>query len=158
MYRTTSSRHRLFATSFAAIVIASLTGCSSGQAENIAITELEKKGGTVIGEPTPAGISYRLNLNNSSVTNDDLKLIADISNVEVLWLYGTKVTDAGMVHVGELDQLKFLDLKGSQLTDVGLAHLTACKSLEVLSIVGTTVTAEGLSKFKQALPNCKITH
>lgn len=156
MNRNFCSRDLLLATSISVTLLAGALGCSSGQAEMNAIASLEKKGGTVVGESTSAGVSRRLNLNNSSVTNEDLKLLADISNIELLWLYGTKVTDEGMLHIAALNQLKHLDLRNLPVTDEGLAHLAACKKLEALSIAGTSVTPEGLNKFRESLPKCKV--
>ena len=56
----------------------------------------------------------------------------DNGEVVALDLYGTQVTDAGLVHLKELTNLRELYLDETQVTDAGVAEL------------------------KQALPNCKI--
>jgi len=157
MKTTATNPHRLFAMSLTAVVLASFLGCSAGQSQNAAIDKLEELGGTVIGENTSKGVSYRLNLINTQITDDDLKVVPDIANVELLWLYNTPVTDAGMVHVAKLQQLTNLDLRRTKISDAGLEHLKGLKKLEQLDVSLTDVTSEGVLKFQLANPGCKVT-
>ena len=52
----------------------------------------------------------------------------------MLFLHGTKVSDAGLEHLKGLTQLQQLDLNGTKVTDAGV------------------------KKLQQALPNCRIEH
>jgi hypothetical protein len=67
-----------------------------------------------------------------AVTDADLASFADLSELESLFLDGTRVTDAGLERLHHLTRLRYLD------------------------IVGTSVTDEGVKKLRQALPHCKI--
>jgi internalin A len=84
------------------------------------------------------GILYRpiteVNLSATSVTNNDLKHIACLSELTRLYLWETNVSNDGLKHLA------------------GLRHL------ERLYLIGTLVTDEGAAKLQESLPNCQIIH
>ena len=71
-------------------------------------------------------------------------------------LYGTQITDAGLVHLKGLTNLQTLNLDGTKITDAGLVHLKGLTSLETLSLNRTKVTDTGVAELQKALPDCKI--
>jgi len=92
-------------------------------------------GTTKLGPNAPANITdpiveekvrKKLNKPTGELTN------ADLANVTGLYLYGTKITDAGLKEVAKLQRLNTLDLRHTKVTKAGVAEL------------------------KKALPNCKI--
>ena len=71
-------------------------------------------------------------------------------------LYGTQITDAGLVHLKGLASLTELSLDETQITDAGLVHLKGLTSLTTLGLGGPQITDAGLAEIKAALPNCTI--
>jgi hypothetical protein len=59
--------------------------------------------------------------------------------VVLVYLDGTKVTDAGLEHLNGLTQLRWLALNGTRVTDAGLAHLKGRSQLRELELWGTQV-------------------
>ncbi|GAF95605.1 unnamed protein product [marine sediment metagenome] len=57
-----------------------------------------------------------------------------------------------------LTKLSGLELWGTQITDAGLVHLKDLTNLETLSLAYTQITDEGVKKFQEVLPNCNIIH
>ena len=91
---------------------------------------------------------------DTPATNDDLKHLAVLPNVERLWLARTKVTDEGMPLVTVCPKLKFIGLDELPITDAGIAHLVALQDLESLSLSGTKLTDAGLEHLAR-LPRLK---
>ena len=65
-----------------------------------------------------------LNLNNLPVTDDDLKLIAEFSNLRKLHLNYTLVTGAGLKHLSKLKNLKEVTLWKTKATDAEVKALS----------------------------------
>ncbi len=83
----------------------------------------------------------------AKVRDADLAVIAACAGLIDLRLYGTSVTDEGLVHLRN-HRLTILDLGKTKVSDAGLAHLKgSAKSLTSLHLFGTTVTDDGLSNF-----------
>ena len=77
--------------------------------------------------------------------------------LEELVLYGTRVTDQGLVHLESLDKLTVIFLYGPNVTDSGLVHLSKIKSLTRVDFCGVPqVSRDGKEKLELALPNCSI--
>ena len=55
-----------------------------------------------------------------------------------------------------LTNLKVLALSNSQVSDAGLEHLKGLKNLEVLTLHNTQVTDAGVADLQQALPQLRI--
>ena len=133
-----------------------------------------------IREPGGKVVSSDLHLYNTKITDDGLKLLKGLTELEYLDLGRTRVTDAGLVNLKGLRNLQWLDLRLTPITDAGLEHLkdlprlkSLCLdytevtdtglekmkgvvSLLYLSIFGTGITDAGVRKLQQALPLCRI--
>ena len=68
----------------------------------------------------------------------------------------TAAQDAGLEHVKELTNLDDLSLWGTKVTDAGLVHLKGLTGLRLLNLWKTQVTGEGVRKLQEALPDCYI--
>jgi Leucine-rich repeat (LRR) protein len=55
-----------------------------------------------------------------------------------------------------LTNLSVLDLQDTQVTDAGLEHLKGLPNLSVLSLQGTQVTDAGVNELKGSLPGLTI--
>jgi Leucine-rich repeat (LRR) protein len=100
-----------------------------------------------------AGVDLR---RNRKILDDDLRELLPLTNLHVLQLAETTITNQGVKHLGELASLTFLDLDHTQVTDAGLEHLHGLSKLQQLHLVGTKVTPEGVARLKAALPQCMI--
>ena len=78
--------------------------------------------------------------------------------VDVVYLTGTQITDAGLAHLTGLTALETLGLTARAITDTGLAHLTELPALEHHYLEDDRWHSNfvGESKLQQALPNCTI--
>ncbi len=79
-----------------------------------------------------------------------------MSNLQVLALNGTQITDAGLVHLQNLIALEELHLSWTEIIDVGLVYLHKLKNLRSLDLDYTKVSDAGIAAVKQALPDCRI--
>ena len=62
------------------------------------------------------------------------------------------------MHLGGLTDLEVLALSGTAVTDAGLVHIQKLKGLSTLEVTQTRVTAAGLAEFHAAVPRARITH
>jgi serine/threonine protein kinase len=99
----------------------------------------------------------RLDLHDSSVSDEFLAHLADLTSLEHLDLSSTlaatpskpRITDAGLRHLAPMSRLRVLLLHGLPLTDAGLVHLQSLPRLERLQLGATRVgTGEGLRGLK----------
>ena len=94
---------------------------------------------------------------SSRVTDAGLVHLKGLTNLEKMHLWDTAITDAGLVHLKGLTNLAHLSLTTTKVTDAGLVHLKGLTKLGWLDLADTKVTDAGVKKLQQALPNCKIT-
>ncbi len=83
-------------------------------------------------------------LNLSWSTLDDLSPVARLISLESLDLYGTPMTDAGLLVLAPLGKLADLDLGETKVTDAGLPALVRLPSLVDLKLGRTQVSDHGL--------------
>jgi len=99
-----------------------------------------------------------LNLENTQVTDAGLGDLASLRSLQWLRLDGTRVTDAGIEKIASLNlpYLEILDLSGTDITDAGLVHLRRLKSVHYVNLTGTHVSDRGVAELQRALPGLKI--
>ena len=66
------------------------------------------------------------------------------------------MTNEGLKHLAGLDQLQTLVLVNNPVTDEGLRFLSGMKGLRKLYLRGTYVTPGGIQVLQEALPGCTI--
>ena len=93
-------------------------------------------------------------LNKTKISDAELVHLEGLTSLEQLYLNGTLITDEGLVHLKELGQLKLLHVHDTKVTDAGLVHLGEMRSLQRLDVGQTQVTDEGLAHLK-GLTNLK---
>jgi len=99
-----------------------------------------------------------LHLTCSQVTDAGLEHLRGLTSLKLLSLWHTQVTDGGLEHLRGLTSLQDLYLCDTQVTDAGLECLKGLTSLSRLYLYNTQVTDEGVEKLQQAMPNCEIRH
>jgi hypothetical protein len=83
---------------------------------------------------------------HGQMTDAMLLEVADVEGIRALNLSGSKaVTDEGLRHLARLPNLQDLDLGGTAITDRGLAVLRELPKLETLSLAVTRVTDAGVA-------------
>lgn len=108
------------------------------------------------------------------LTNDQLKHVAALKNLDGLVIHGLVVNDEGIAHLAGLGRLTKLEIRDSLITDEGMAsvakleqlehlqlsapisdrgleHLAKLKSLKALYLSASDVTDEGLDRLRRGL-------
>jgi hypothetical protein len=95
-----------------------------------------------------------IDLGSDNVTDDGLKHLRTLTNLEQLSLFETRVTGTGFEHLKGLTKLRELCFGGhrEQITDASFQHLKGLTNLESLVIAGGEFTGPGLEDL-QKLPN-----
>ena len=119
-----------------------------------AMRDIERVGGRVVGEfhgpqwLQKLGIQfesdYAITLEGSRVTDESLRHLGSMKNLEVLVILDANVGDHGLRHIGTMKNLQQLYLHDSRITDDGLKHLSDLPALEVLSLKNAHINGEGL--------------
>jgi hypothetical protein len=76
----------------------------------------------------------------------DYATLADKTDIQVLQMANSDVTDDTLEHLKKLHRLKELDLDNTQITDAGLAHLARLPALETLRLRNTKITDAGFKE------------
>jgi len=109
--------------------------------------------------PTDEVLVTEVNLAEKSFQDADLQKLKPLSELEVLNLYGTQVTNDGMSSIVEIKGLKTLELSYTAITDEGLNTLTesgSLKELEELYLYGTDVSQEAVDAFQAKYSGVKV--
>lgn len=126
-----------------------------GRADITALSMQARTLGPTTREVLPTLTKLRwLNLTDTGATDDVLKAVAALPDLETLYLWNTKVTDAGMADLAGMPKLKELHLSRAAVTDAGARTLAGSKSLADLELIDTTITDEAL-KHLRGLPTLK---
>ena len=92
---------------------------------------------------------------NPQVTDEGLKIVQELTQLEDLGLCSTNITDAGMERIGKLVHLRSLGLQNTRISDAGLRHLQNLSQLQRLRLANTEITDAGLENLK-ALTNLQF--
>ena len=110
-----------------------------------AIAAIEALGGETRNDPDDGSIMVKL---PAKTTNGDLARLRahlnSLTNLKVVVLSRTEVTDAGLEHLAGLENLQGLDLSDAGFTDAGLEHLSTLTNLKQLRLVRAQITDSGL--------------
>lgn len=83
---------------------------------------------------------------NAQLTSDDFEMIGRQSELEVLRLCRTNITDADLRHFSELKHLRILNLKQTTLTGAGLRELNSLNELDSLVLSDTRVSDDAIEE------------
>ena len=97
------------------------------------------------------GLSYQ-----ALVDDAILERVAKRKLLTHLYLRGTRITDEGLKHLSGLTQLQTLDLAETGITDRGLRHLRGLSRLKHLDVTQTAVTADGVAILQRAISNVDV--
>jgi Leucine-rich repeat (LRR) protein len=102
-----------------------------------------------------SGASKR-NPDGPKITDDDLKLLAGLADLEVLIVSSEHISDAAVAHLAGLKNLKVLEISGGRFTDAwGDAIAGKLPNLEQLRFSGPFSTTGQAYKYAQTFPRLK---
>jgi hypothetical protein len=118
-------------------------GCSLGRLEHLGFVRLAAARGVL---RVPEGTLVAL-IVAQAARDEDLLPLLDLrpDALDIVYMRGTKVTDAGLAHLAALQELRQLDLSETNVTDAGLTHLANLRQLRWLLLGKTHVTDAGLA-------------
>jgi hypothetical protein len=97
----------------------------------------------------------KVDLAGSSVSDDNLPLLGDLTSLQSLSLSSTSISDAGLAHLRGLTNLQTLDLYSTRVDNSGLAHLRGLARLQTLYLSSTVVGDPGVVHLK-GLTNLRL--
>jgi hypothetical protein len=101
-------------------------------------------GSYAVTQDRPGEPVWRVDLSHTKVCDGDLIELRGLKELQVLILFDTRITDAGLAHLEELRGLRALDLSDTAVTSDGLIHIRKLIRLKDLTLIGTKVTDTGL--------------
>ena len=78
------------------------------------------------------------------------------SDMVVISLEGTGVTDGDLSLFSDFDFVEILSLSDTHISDAGLVYLKQLHRLGKLTLVNTNVTEQGVAELRAALPDANI--
>ena len=87
-------------------------------------------------------------LSRTRVTDDGMRHVRSFDRLVSLGLADTRITDSALRLLNELDRLQVLDLSGTLITDAGLQHLVRMSGVRWIDLGGTQITDAGLEHLK----------
>lgn len=97
-----------------------------------------------------------LNLGYCNITDGQLEIIAQLTNLKILYLNNTAVTDTGIANLSALKMLTYLNLVNTAVTDSGLKDLEKLKNLKRLFLFQTQVTSAGVKNLRDQLKAVQV--
>jgi len=96
-----------------------------------------------------------LDLSHTAVTDQGLKRVGQMRQLQWLDVSGCRITDEGLAELAKHDQLQELYLRGTLVTDGAISALATIPKLSVLDIAETSVTQDGIRQLTESLPDLK---
>jgi len=82
--------------------------------------------------------------NPQIVDDETAELIATLSSIEAVFLYGQSISDNAFAGFAAHDELAHLNVNSTSVDGSGLHHLHKCTGLQELDLVGTAITDDAL--------------
>ncbi len=93
-----------------------------------------------------------LRLDDASIHDESMDVVARLTNLTRLYLRNTKVTDAGLAKLQSLKQLQVLNLVNTPVTEKGLLQLKELKALRTVYLYQAPVDRAAWQELKAAFP------
>jgi hypothetical protein len=106
--------------------------------------------------------AIHVTLQGDRITDQSLAMLRDAENVTSLLISRANVSDEGLRFLADMPQLQFLSLRYLPLTDAAIVHLEKLQRaqpvqpLAALQIYGTQLTHAGLAQLGQSLASTEI--
>jgi hypothetical protein len=96
-----------------------------------------------------------LNVEKTRISNSGMETISKLSNLRILYLNNTSITDEGIEKLESLPDLVYLNLVGTGFSDRSLNTLRKLKNLESLYVFDTKVSKDSVRNFILARGNLR---
>ncbi len=97
-----------------------------------------------------------LRLDDASVSDESMEVIARLTNLTRLYLRNTKITDTGLAKLQPLTQLQVLNLVNTPVTEKGLLHLKGLKALRTVYLYQAQINKTAWEEIKTAFPTAVL--
>jgi uncharacterized membrane protein len=97
-----------------------------------------------------------LKLTSSGITDKDLSIVKQLSNIEKLWLDENEITDQGIKDLVELKNLFYINLTFTSVSKIGIEQLMNNKAIESVYLYQTGLNQTEISALKDKWKNIKI--
>lgn len=97
-----------------------------------------------------------LNLASLRLKDDDVKVLAEMKNLQRLHLENNAIGDGAAAYLKGLTHLEYLNLYNTQIGDEGVKQLAGLTNLTALYLWQTKVTDGAAAELKKALPDTYI--
>lgn len=96
-----------------------------------------------------------IHVEDQLVTNRDLELLPHCKNLRELLIENSSITDEGICVLADLPALEHLRIRGASVGNRGLAHLVQFSTIRVLNLPQAHFTDEGLAALSE-LPKLEL--
>ena len=105
------------------------------------------------------GYIKEIHINHPYFTDDDLGELVkniDITQLDVVELSGTQISDAGIRRLADAKNLKWIQISHTQVSNDGIEFLGALPNLERIIAIGTNADEQFLVSFSSVKPKISI--
>ena len=95
---------------------------------------------------------------NPQIDDRSTAEIAMLSTLRFLSVVRTSITEDGVIAIAQLPELEELFLTGIHLGDIGLSQLSTMSSLRRLYLWDCGLTDAQIGRLKESLVDCEIIH
>ncbi len=106
-------------------------------------------------EAVDQGRSSRIKVTEKLVTDSDLEMLSESTNLEELIVSNSEISNKGIAALASLTKLRTLNLGTTRLSDDGLRHLSALSQLELLRFGSSEIEGPGFVHFT-SLPRLRF--
>ncbi|TDE13858.1 c-type cytochrome domain-containing protein [Dyadobacter psychrotolerans] len=97
-----------------------------------------------------------LKLGGTKITDEGMKAISKLKNLNKIHLEHTAVTDAGIVSLKDLPHLQYINLVDTKISDAGLRNIASLKSLRSVYVWKSAVTDSAVSQVGRQYPQLSV--
>jgi hypothetical protein len=94
-------------------------------------------------------------VNFHELSDEWLPILADLPQLEGVYLSGKAITDKGLMHIKKLEHLVAISLANTSITNKSLGYVSRMRNLRFLNLCLTDVTDEGL-RYLLGLENLEV--
>ena len=90
----------------------------------------------------------------TDIQGPGLASLKNLDKVHHLWVYHTRIDDAGLAYIPAFAKLEAVNLDSTSISDSGVRCLRKLTGLREWHVEHTRVTGDGLSRLHESLPDC----
>lgn len=99
---------------------------------------------------------FRMGLNSCRLGENLPDELAQLEQIDDLYIVGSVIPDETLAAVSKIEQLKNLRIENMQLDDTDLSLFASSTNLEHLDVRENSFSREGIEKLRRSLPACRI--